>query len=221
MSILRQIADRRMNNSQKPELDIKEEKLVPFTFEEKDYYLALRESILIFDKNMSLLYTIEYDMADGINIPLFEKATQIALSVKEEQEAALTKVYVKRNGRFECISFVRKFDATFIFKNLKRVAVRGVESIEEIYMERDGVTIERFDAAKQKQVQPRGLRGLRRNHFEMADTVENMPIVNTLVEAESIIENIVGAKVQDALVKVNPASIDKCIELLQKAKTEI
>lgn len=217
---LRRILDEReeRKNFENPNsMDINREKLIPFDLDGNSYFVALRDNVLVFDNEMALLYTLEYNMLEGSQMPLFKKVNEIISVAKLSNAAEYVKLNVKREGVYESISFTSRFDATFIFRKLKRVASRAPEGIEELSIEKDGVIIDSFIPAE-------GRNFKFRNHFlrnNQGDNPEKLELVSTLVRVEDTIDAMIGSKMNNMAAEVSASRIDKCIELLEKAKTQL
>lgn len=199
-------------NSRAPEQKMTDElrgyddEFVPFEFEGKKYYVTVRDNVLIFDSNMLLIHTLSKSDVYESSLPLLMKVSQIISNSFD----APVKLYVKRNGKFESISFYNRFDATFILKKLKRVASRPDENIEELYIEDSGAIVEHFTVnVKHK----RFGRNMFRRKRE-SDTVIK------LTNVEDALESIISEILNNPNQKLDNEKVDQCIELLQGVKNE-
>lgn len=218
-SKLRRLADRqskRNNSDEKAAIKPSEDKMIPFEFDGNDYFLALRDNALVFDSAMTLLYTIDYDMLSTSSTPLFCKVNEIKETVMlSDPSQELVRLGVRRGGALDSIYFTSKFDAVFIFKKLKRVAMRNGEDIEELIIEKDGVIIESFTPSPKRRAGR-----LFRNNRELEDS-ENIEFISTMTRVEDILESVISSKMNNMSADVNTESIDKCIELLKRAKEQL
>lgn len=219
-SRLRTIADMREKNSaltSNDAVNVQKNKLISFEFENKTYYLAMREHVLVFNDNMNLLYTIDYDMLEKSNMPLFLKVNEIVSTLNLQNKQALFRISLKRNGSYERLSFTNRFDANFIFRKLKRVASRGGENIEEVFLEKNDVVVDSFVPAymRNKTLTVKNPVGIDNNDEEKLD------FVSTLARVEDAVETMISSKMSDMSASVSAENIDKCIELLQKAKKQL
>lgn len=216
--------DRLRENINRNRLGVQEDKLIPFDYEKKKYFLALRENILVFDDKTELLYTLSYDEIYDSSLPLFQKISEIAATVHLNDSPNTVKLYVKRNGMYESVTFTNRLDALLIYRRFKRIAFRASEGIDELYIEKNGVIIESYNSAQNRTDFPAGVKNILKNtpySRENIESAENLDLVSTLTNVEDKIDDIVCNKLKDTTVKINPQAIDKCIELLEKAKTQL
>ena len=103
--LLNKLAELKKRNQdllQEEEIDIDfDGEIKPFDFEDERYYLAVRDEVLIFDKNMVLIYTLTKEQVVESNVPLINRAAEIL----EKKDEASVKLFIKRNGTFERLSF--------------------------------------------------------------------------------------------------------------------
>lgn len=223
ISRLRSIADMNEKNSsflKNEAVDVHKDKLIPFEFENKNYYLATRENALVFSDEMNLLYTIDYDMLDKSTMPLFKKVNDIVSTLNLQDKRVTFRILVKRNGSYEKLSFTNRFDANFIYRKIKRVASRSGENIEEIFFEQNNTVIDSFVPAYVKN------RNVNEKNPANADKIINndedkLDFVSTLARVEDAVETMISSKMTDMSAKISVDNIDKCIALLEKAKTQI
>lgn len=216
--------DRLRDNISRNILGVQEDKLIPFDYDEKNYFLALRENILVFDDKTELLYTLSYDEIFDSSLPLFKKISEIVEAVRLNSTANTVKLYVKRNGMYESMTFTNRLDALLIFRRFKRIAFRASEGIDELYIEKNGVIIESYNSAENKIDFSVGVKNILKNapySRENIKSAENLDLVSTLTNVEDKIDDIICNKLRDTTAKINPQNIDKCIELLEKAKTQL
>lgn len=223
ISRLRSIADMNEKNNGSESNDtvnVHKDKLIPFEFEGKNYYLATRENALVFNEEMSLLYTIDYDMLKKSTMPLFKKVNDIVSAINLQDKRVVFRILVKRNGSYEKLSFTNRFDANFIYRKMKRVASRSGENIEEIFFEQNNAVVDSFVPAY---VKSRDVNAKNPVNVEMIlnDDEDKLDFVSTLARVEDTVETMISSKVTDMSAKINIDNIDKCIELLEKAKTQI
>lgn len=223
VSRLRTIADMKEKNSNvvnNNAVDVQKDKLISFEFDNNKFYLAMREQVLVFNEKMNLLYTIDYDMLEKSTMPLFVKVNEIVTALSFKTEKLMFRISIKRNGKYEKLSFTNRFDANFIFKKLKRVASRGGENIEEVFLEKNDVVLDSFVPAYQKNRMT-----MAKNPANIDKTIHNdeekLDLVSTLARVEDAVESIISSKMSDMSASVNAESIDKCIELLNRAKTQL
>ena len=206
--LLNKLAELKKRNQdllQDEEIDINfDGEIKPFDFEDERYYLAVRDEVLIFDKNMVLIYTLTKEQVVESNVPLINRAAEI-LAKKDE---ALVKLFIKRNGTFERLSFYNRFDAIFIMKKMKRVALRPDENIEEIFIEDDGAIVEHYKSNGWQ-------RRFTRNVFHRK---KESNTVMQFVDVEDTLENLISELINGSTDDVDIAKVDECIEMLQKLK---
>lgn len=176
----------------------------PFDFEDERYYIAVRDDVLIFDKNMVLIYTLTKEQVVESKLPLIEKAAEI-LAKKDE---ASVKLFIKRNGTFEKLSFYNRFDALFIMRKMKRVASRPDENIEEIFVEDDGAIVEHYKSNGWQ-------RRFTRNVFHRK---RESNTVMQFVDVEDTLESLISELINGSTDNVDPKKIDVCIEMLENLK---
>lgn len=121
--ILKKLAEE--NEKQENEVQIVNEGindggLTSFRFDNKLYYYAVRDDVLIFDHHKRLFYTMSIDDLRESDHPFFQKVYSLVCDIAQDS----FKLFVKRHGSYDSISFTSKFDATFIFKKLKKIASR-------------------------------------------------------------------------------------------------
>lgn len=180
--------------------------VIPFEFEGKNYYLAERDNILIFDSNMLLIHTLKKDDSTNTDVPLFLKAYDLLTTKKD---APTVKLFIKRDGSFEKISFYNRFDAIFILKKLRRVAARPDENIAELFIEDNGALVEHHKISPQRRLS----RGFGRNKKET-------DVVVKLSDIENVLEAIISDSINNEFENVDNDKINHCIELLEALKTE-
>lgn len=216
--------DRLRENINRNRLGVQEDKLIPFNYDEKNYFLALRENILVFDDRTELLYTLSYDEIYDSSLPLFQKISEIVETVRLNNTASTVKLYVKRNGMYESMTFTNRLDALLIYRRFKRIAFRASEGIDELYIEKNGVIIESYNSAQGRADLSAGVKNILKNtpySRENIKSAENLDLVSTLTNVEDKIDDIICNKLRDATARINPQNIDKCIELLEKAKKQL
>lgn len=210
--LLSRIAENNKNDNSDiqthPAEEIKEyqSEFVPFEFEGKKYYVTVRDNILVFDSNMLLIHTFSRSDIYESNLPLLMKVAQI---VADKFDAPV-KLFIKRNGTFEKISFYNRFDATFILKKLRRIASRPDENIEELYIEDNGAIAEHIviNAAHKR---------FGRNMFKRKSESET---VMRLSNVEDALESIISEIVNNPEQKIDNDKLENCIKLLQGLQSE-
>lgn len=218
--ILRKLAEE--NEKQENEVQIVNEGindggLTSFRFDNKLYYYAVRDDVLIFDHHKRLFYTMSIDDLRESDHPFFQKVYSLVCDIAQDS----FKLFVKRHGSYDSISFTSKFDATFIFKKLKKIASREIEEIEEILVEKNGVLIDSFRPNEKKQrfyVNFKDLKNRVVNRKGNSINIETSPQINTLVKVEDTIDSLIGASLVEENVNINPEKLDKCIALLESLK---
>lgn len=219
-SRLRTIAEMKEKNSaltSNDAVDVQKNKLISFDFENKTYYIAMREHVLVFNDNMNLLYTIDYDMLEKSSMPLFQKINEIVSTLNLQNKQALFKISLKRNGSYEKMSFTNRFDANFIFRKLKRVASRGGENIEEVFLEKNDVVVDSFVPSYMRNK----TLAVKNNIVIDNNDEDKLDFVSTLARVEDTVETMISSKMSDMSASVSAENIDKCIDLLQKAKKQL
>ncbi|MDD6728916.1 MAG: hypothetical protein PUE08_06845 [Eubacteriales bacterium] len=218
--ILKKLAEE--NEKQENEVQIVNEGindggLTSFRFDNKLYYYAVRDDVLIFDHHKRLFYTMSIDDLRESDHPFFQKVYSLVCDIAQDS----FKLFVKRHGSYDSISFTSKFDATFIFKKLKKIASREIEEIEEILVEKNGVLIDSFRPNEKKQrfyVNFKDLKNRVVNRKGNSINIETSPQINTLVKVEDTIDSLIGASLVEENVNINPEKLDKCIALLESLK---
>lgn len=203
------------NNS----MNVQIEKLIPFDFDDEDYFVALRDRALVFNSSMNLVYTIDYDQLKESTMPLFKKIDEIVNTMNLQHTQVMFNVILKRSDNYEKISFTNRFDANFIYKKLKRVASRDSERISEVFIDKNGDIIESFVSEHAKNPNKLSNRILANGYND--DLAEELEFVSTLARVEDILEDIVSLKISDMSSNISPENIDKCINLLHKAKNQL
>lgn len=192
------------NESIKKEIEVKDD-IIPFEFEGKSYFLADRDHVLIFDANMLLTHTLEKSDVLTSEIPLLQKVSEL-IATKDDPSV---KLFIKRNGTFEKISFYNRFDAIFILKKLRRVAARPDENIEELFIEDDGALVEHHKISPQR----RFVKSFIKNRKETDAVVK-------LTGIEDLLEAIISDSVNNHHENIDNEKIDKCIALLEELKNQ-
>lgn len=222
ISKLRSLADMQDSNKGRLDnasMDVQREKLIPFDFENEDYFVALRDRALVFNSSMNLVYTIDYDHLKKSTMPLFKKIDEIVNTVNLQDTKVMFNVIVKRDDHYEKISFTNRFDANFVYKKLKRVASRDSEKISEVFIDRNGEIIESFVSAQAKSPDRLSNRILSNGYND--DIAEELEFVSTLARVEDVLEEIISTKISNMSSNISAEGIDKCIKLLQKAKDQM
>lgn len=222
ISRLRSIADMQENKKNSEinnSMDVQREKLIPFDFDDEDYFVALRDRALVFNSSMHLVYTIEYEQLENSNMPLFKKIYDIVNTVNLKDTKVMFNITVKRNDNYEKISFTNRFDANFIYKKLKRVASRDSEKISEVFIDKNGEIIESFVSERVKSPDRLSNRIISNEYND--SLAEELEFVSTLARVEDALEELVSTKISNMSSIISAENIDKCIELLNKAKKHL
>lgn len=222
ISRLRSIAEKHNSKNSAEDnnsMNIQMEKLIPFDFDDEDYFVALRDRALVFNSSMNLVYTIDYDHLKKSTMPLFKKIDEIVNTVNLQDTKVMFNVIVKRDDHYEKISFTNRFDANFIYKKLKRVASRDSERISEVFIDKNGEIIESFVSEHVKSPNKLSNKILANGYND--DLAEELEFVSTLARVEDILEDIVSLKISDMSSNISTENIDKCINLLHKAKNQL
>lgn len=218
--ILRQLAEaneEKENEKSTVLADVDDGKLKAFRFDNKLYYYAVRDDVLIFDHHKELFYTVSIEDLRASEHPFFQKVYSLVCNITSDT----VKLFIKRNGIHESISFTRKFDAVFIFKKLRRVASREVENIDEILLEKNGVLIDSFTANEKKQKFYSNFKGLKNrvvNRQNKMINIENSPEVSTLVKIEDTVDSLIASTLTKDDINISNEKIDKCISMLNSLK---
>lgn len=85
--------------------------LISFSFDGKEYYVAIRDSVLVFDENMALLYNFEMNELATSDNEFIKKVNAIV----NENSNDLVHLYINKVTGVEHITFSSLFDATYIF----------------------------------------------------------------------------------------------------------
>lgn len=200
-------------------MEIQRDKLIPFDFDDEDYFVALRDRALVFNSSMNLVYTIDYDQLKKSTMPLFKKIDEIVNTINLQDTKVMFNVIVKRDDSYQKLSFTNRFDANFIYKKMKRVATRDSEKISEVFIDKNGEIIENFVSETAKSPDRLSNRILSSGYND--DVAEELEFVSTLARVEDTLEEIISTKISNMSSKVSVENIDKCIELLNKAKNQI
>lgn len=222
ISRLRSIADMQDNKkdaANNDAMEIQRDKLIPFDFDDEDYFVALRDRALVFNSSMNLVYTIDYDQLKKSTMPLFKKIDEIVNTINLQDTKVMFNVIVKRDDSYQKLSFTNRFDANFIYKKMKRVATRDSEKISEVFIDKNGEIIENFVSETAKSPDRLSNRILSSGYND--DVAEELEFVSTLARVEDTLEEIISTKISNMSSKVSVENIDKCIELLNKAKNQI
>lgn len=107
--------------------------LISFSFDGKEYYMAIRDSVLVFDENMALLYNFEMNELATSDNEFIKKVNEIV----NENSNDLVHLYINKVTGVEHITFSSLFDATYIFWKLKRIMGRDSEGITSLIIEKD------------------------------------------------------------------------------------
>ncbi|MGN1329303.1 MAG: hypothetical protein ACI4V4_06365 [Eubacterium sp.] len=197
--------------------DISDDKLTAFYFDDKLYYYAVRDNILVFDHHKELFYTLSIDDIKDSEHPFFRK---IYFMVCNQQDDII-KLFIGRNGSYESLSFTRRVDAVFIFRKLKRVASRENENIDEIILEKNGVLIDSYKSNEEKQRFYMNFRALRNRVVKKDDkavVIEESPEVSTLIKVEDTIDSLIGDALTKECTGLDNNKLEKCIKLLNSLK---
>lgn len=217
---LLEIAEAKEKEDAKREIvneDISDDKLIAFYFDDKLYYYAVRDNILVFDHHKELFYTLTIDEIKNSDHPFFRK---IYFMVCNQQDDII-KLYINRNGNYESLSFTRRVDAVFIFRKLKRVASRENENIDEILLEKNGVLIESYKCNEEKQRFYKNFKELKSRVVKKDDNaviIEESPEVSTLIKVEDTVDSLIGSAITNGSAELDNDKLDKCIELLNSLK---
>lgn len=197
--------------------DISDDKLTAFYFDDKLYYYVVRDNILVFDHHKELFYTLSLDEIKDSEHPFFRK---IYFMVCNQQDDII-KLFIKRDGNYESLSFTRRVDAVFIFRKLKRVASRENEKIDEILLEKNGVLIDSYKSNEEKQRFYKNFMDLKSRVVkkdENAIVIEESPEVSTLIKVEDTVDSLIGSAITKGNSQIDNDKLDKCISLLNSLK---
>lgn len=198
-------AQRERNNTPVNEVVQREDEFHSFEFDGEKYYVTVRDNVMIFDSNMILIHTMSESDVIMSDLPLIKKASEVIAN----RDVASVKLFVKRNGTYEKLSFHNQFDAEFIMKKLKRVAARPDETIEEIFIEDNGAIVMHHQVNHWQ-------RRFGRNVFRRKNETDTVMRVANVEEAiDSVISDLINGTDE---AKIDPEKIDKCIKLLEELK---
>lgn len=184
--------------------------LIAFTFDGKEYYVAIRESILVFDENMTLLYNFETNELATSSNEFVQKVNEVVNSNSND----LVHLYINKVTGVEHITFSSLFDATYIYRKIKRLMVRDSEGITSLIIEKDAKTIrsanneklafkENMDESYAGDVEDRAARDEEKTEY-----------IATLSRVEDLVDNIICQNVSELGLQKDDEKIKKAIELL-------
>lgn len=184
--------------------------LIAFTFDGKEYYVAIRESILVFDENMTLLYNFETNELATSSNEFVQKVNEVVNSNSND----LVHLYINKVTGVEHITFSSLFDATYIYRKIKRLMGRDSEGITSLIIEKDAKTIrsanneklafkENMDESYAGDVEDRAARDEEKTEY-----------IATLARVEDLVDNIICQNVSELGLQKDDEKIKKAIELL-------
>lgn len=184
--------------------------LIAFTFDGKEYYVAIRESILVFDENMTLLYNFETNELATSSNEFVQKVNEVVNSNSND----LVHLYINKVTGVEHITFSSLFDATYIYRKIKRLMGRDSEGITSLIIEKDSKTIrsanneklafkENMDESYAGDVEDRAARDEEKTEY-----------IATLSRVEDLVDNIICQNVSELGLQKDDEKIKKAIELL-------
>ena len=105
--------------------------LISFEFDGNEYFVAIKESVLVFDSDMNLLYNFETSQLALSDNDFLKKVNEIVTQNSNE----CVHLYINKVSSVEHITFTSLFDATFIFRKMKRLMNRDSEGIMSLIIE--------------------------------------------------------------------------------------
>lgn len=184
--------------------------LISFSFDGKEYYVAIRDSVLVFDENMALLYNFEMNELATSDNEFIKKVNAIV----NENSNDLVHLYINKVTGVEHITFSSLFDATYIFWKLKRIMGRDSEGITSLIIEKDSKVVrtvnneklafkESMDDTFTGDVEDRNARNEEKTDY-----------IATLSRVEDLVDMIIGKNVSELGIQKDDEKIKKAIELL-------
>ena len=184
--------------------------LIPFSFDGKKYYVAIRDSVLVFDENMVLLYDFEMNELATSDNEFIQKVNAIV----NENSNDLVHLYINKLTEVEHITFSSLFDATYIFWKLKRIMGRDSEGITSLIIEKDSKVIhtvtnkklafkESMDDTFAGDVEDRAARNEEKTKY-----------IATLSRVEDLVDMVIGKNINELGIHKDDEKIKKAIELL-------
>lgn len=184
--------------------------LISFSFEGREYYVAIRESVLVFDENMTLLYNFELsELATSDN----EFIKKVNATVNDNSND-LVHLYINKVTGVEHITFSSLFDATYIFWKMKRLMGRDSECITSLVIEKDSKVVRSVN--NEKIAFKENISDTFTGDVEdrAARDAEKTDYIATLARVEDIVDMIIGKNVSELGIQKDDAKIKKAIELL-------
>ena len=185
--------------------------LISFEFDGNEYFVAIKESVLVFDSDMNLLYNFETSQLALSDNDFLKKVNEIVTQNSNE----CVHLYINKVSSVEHITFTSLFDATFIFRKMKRLMNRDSEGIMSLIIEKDSQIIrsahnERLEFKESLATQ------------EFSADVENREARNeskteyiaTLSRVEDIIETLIGDNIRELGLQDDNEKVKKAIRLL-------
>lgn len=185
--------------------------LISFEFDGNEYFVAIKESVLVFDSDMNLLYNFETSQLALSDNDFLKKVNEIVTQNSNE----CVHLYINKVSSVEHITFTSLFDATFIFRKMKRLMNRDSEGIMSLIIEKDSQILrsshnDRLEFKESLATQ------------EFSADVENREARNeskteyiaTLSRVEDIIETLIGDNIRELGLQDDNEKVKKAIRLL-------
>lgn len=184
--------------------------LISFSFDGKEYYVAIRDSVLVFDENMALLYNFEMNELATSDNEFIKKVNAIV----NENSNDLVHLYINKVTGVEHITFSSLFDATYIFWKLKRIMGRDSEGITSLIIEKDSKVVRSINNEKLafKEIMDDTFAGDVEDRA--ARNEEKTDYIATLSRVEDLVDMIIGKNVSELGIQKDDEKVKKAIELL-------
>lgn len=184
--------------------------MIPFEFNGSSYSLAIKEDVLIFDKDDVLISTISPDDLAVAESDFLKTVSEI-VAANTNQRIVL---FVNKSRGVEKLTFSSLFDATYIFRKLVRVAGRSSEGIESIVVEKNSKAVRKYTNSKARFMKSLGREDTAELENRSARDEDKTELLAILARIEDGMDDIINDNVSTEGVHYDGEKVQKCIDLL-------
>lgn len=184
-------------------------KIIPFTFDGKEFGVAIKDDVMIFDANDVQISTISIADLAVAKSDFLQKVNEIVTS-NTNQKIIL---FVNKASSVEKMTFSSLFDATYIFRKLVRIAGRSSEGISSIVIEKGDKVLRSYTNSKAK-----FMKSIGQEEVDLEDrdgrNDNKTELISVLSRIEDGMDDIIHENISNQGVQYDPKRVQKYIDLL-------
>lgn len=209
---LRDLIDRsKKRNTVDNSVGIVSNKLIPFTYDGNNFFVAIKDDVLIFDADMVQISTVSVDDLAVAESGFFKKVNEI-VTANTNQRIVL---YINKAKGVEKLTFSSLFDATYIFRKMVRVSGRSSEGIESIVIEKGSEVLRSYTNTKAKFMKSIGQEDVSVEKRDERND-DKSELISVLARIEDGMDDIINDNICNEGVQYDENKIKKSIALLQE-----